>query len=354
MDKALKESRDLFERVRFSGENILFSEAHNQFNNLDLDDFFVNTDLPLTEELTPELFFSVKEVCQRLNIPVRVVKPFIYASPKIQAQCYSGNEMECILRISSGLIQILDLDELQFIIGHELGHFLYRHGIVNANIGDTSREFFMQRRSQEISVDRVGYLASKSLDIAMKALMKTISGLSSEYLRFDISSYISHLDTPSDSVFNASQSSTHPSILFRCRALLWFSMKVDKIEDLSTLDEKEINKLDQKILKDLERYVDGPSKELIKQAKLKVEMWNFMSEVIKDHTFNKKEQKVFADRFGKDKLLKMTKLLNESSVNEAIDLVEAKLDRAKSDLKLLIPFSYNNVIKLIEEKAVFE
>ena len=52
----------------------------------------------------------------------------------------------------------------------------------------------MQERAQELSVDRVGLIACGSVDIAIRALMKTVSGLSSEHLRFDVGTFISQLD----------------------------------------------------------------------------------------------------------------------------------------------------------------
>ena len=72
------------------------------------------------------------------------------------------------------------------MIGHELGHFLLDHHHANVGFTSANPEYFRQRRAQEISVDRLGLLSCGSLDVALRALMKTVSGLTERHLRFDV------------------------------------------------------------------------------------------------------------------------------------------------------------------------
>src|SRR5690606_30615159 len=88
--------------------------------------------LEITEKSTKGIGETISSVLSTLKIPKENVKSFVYASPEIQAECFSAGQDECVLRFSSALINLLTLDELKFVIGHELGHFLFRHkGISN-------------------------------------------------------------------------------------------------------------------------------------------------------------------------------------------------------------------------------
>src|SRR5687768_6615234 len=83
------------------------------------------------------------------------------------------------VRFSSTLVDILDEEEFCFVVGHELGHFLLRH-TAGLHGSTESLELFMLQRAQEISADRLGMVACGSLDVAIKALKKTISGLNNK------------------------------------------------------------------------------------------------------------------------------------------------------------------------------
>lgn len=350
MHNDLEEARKLVEKIRFSGDSLRPDENALEYSNQSFDDFFSNNDLPLTEELTPELYKTLQQTCERLGITEGVVKGYVYSSPEIQAQCYSAESTNCIIRLSSALIDLLKIEELSFIIGHELGHFLLSHGVVNLNYGTDSLEHFMQQRAQEVSVDRVGFIATSSIDIAIRSLMKTVSGLKSEYLRFDVSNYLSHLKKPSETLLNHSNSNTHPSIIFRCRALLWFSMKVKGFDDIAKVEPDVIDALDKRIMSDLKKYVDGPTRELIERAKNNLAMWTFIDEIVQDDTFDKQEQERFKQKFGQEKLNKTMNLLRSTSVPEVRNLVKQKLDKSRSQLKKYIPSSYGDELERINKE----
>ena len=90
----------------------------------------------------------------------------MYASPDLNAECYLGDTSNCIIRFSSSLIDILDKNEFEFVVGHELGHFLLSHQ--QACVTEKNLEYYIQQRAQEISADRLGLIACDSLDIALK------------------------------------------------------------------------------------------------------------------------------------------------------------------------------------------
>ena len=86
----------------------------------------------------------------------------------------------------------------------------------------------MNSRYQEISSDRIDYWLAVLLK-AISAMLKLLTGLDDNHLRFDISAFISQLNDTDNLYSQQSMISSHPSNLVRCRALLWFSMKKHQI-----------------------------------------------------------------------------------------------------------------------------
>ncbi|HIA35249.1 MAG TPA: M48 family peptidase, partial [Flavobacteriales bacterium] len=220
----LSKARGLVESVRYSGDTLKTEDLTMHRDNDGIDSYFSLNSILISPLVTPEISNSVDKVVSRLSIPEKSIKAYVYASSDIQAECHAGNNNDCIIRLSSGLIDILEYEEIEFVIGHEIGHFLYSHGLALSTAGGESLELSIQKRAQEISADRVGLLASESLDVSIRALMKTMSGLSSKYLKFDIGGFLSQLSNSESFKSQVNVNSSHPSMLVRCRALLWFSM----------------------------------------------------------------------------------------------------------------------------------
>ena len=52
---------------------------------------------------------------------------------------------------------------------------------------------------------------------------------------------------------------------------------------------------DDRIIKDLRMYIDGPAREMIEKAKQDYELWYATEKVIQDNVFDKKEQKIIRE-----------------------------------------------------------
>ena len=61
--------------------------------------------------------------------------------------------------------------------------------------------------------------------------------------------------------------STHPSILVRCRALLWFSMSETFKNGEQNYQSNEVAKLNKKIKSDIDKFVDSVAREKIRILK---------------------------------------------------------------------------------------
>ena len=351
MDDELVKARNFARTVRYS-EDTLTADESIQIENTEIDAFFSLNSIHVTPLVTPVIFKSIDKVIKRLQIPPSSIKAYVYASPEIQATCYAGNDVDCVIRLSSGLIDILENNELEFVIGHEIGHFLYSHGLAaSLNNNNESLEFSIKQRAQEISADRIGLLASESLDASIRAMMKTISGLTTKYLKFNIAAFLSQLSNTAKYKSQISINSSHPSWLIRCRALLWFSMSETFKSGEKNYQPNEIDKLNTKIQSDIHKYIDSLAYEKIDDLKKDVEMWLSVSMIVEDGSFNSDEQVVFKEMFGQNSLEKLkTFLSSHDSASAAKKSVSKKLEYSMKILYSTIPISFESEMELLEKK----
>ena len=142
----------------------------------------------------------------------------------------------------------MSLEEIQFVIGHEIGHFLFGHQLQldeNSNKSD-----FAQSRAQEISSDRSGLIACQNIDMAVKAMIRIQSGLSDKFLSFDTAAFLDQLDKEKDILRYLSDNS-HPTFRIRAKALLRFSISNPYLEITEGGKGIEISKIDRLINRDL-------------------------------------------------------------------------------------------------------
>jgi hypothetical protein len=345
-------ARKLAERTRFSGDTLRQRTEGDASHTENIRNLFFENALQITDSVTPSLSKCMENVCTRLQIPKGSVEAFVYPFSEIQAECFAGSTSDCVIRFSSSLIELIDEEEFEFVAGHELGHFLLGHGVAKMENEKTSLEYFMQQRAQEISVDRIGLLACESMDIAIRALMKTASGLTSKHLRFDVGTFISQLRRSSDTPVQGSLTASHPTMLVRCRALLWFSLNDVFTKADRNVSESQMRKLDKMIENDLYKYVDGPVRKRIEEVKQNLAMWMAASEVVQNGVFEKKEQENFEENFGAATLMKLKNFLMEIPVSEAQEAVFERMRAAREDLEDIIPGSFEEEFKNIEERVL--
>ncbi len=342
MTNELQKARELAENLRYSGDAALGRDESGGDGLAALRSHFYQNGLCISKEVTPTLSGRLENVYQRLHIPDTVVEAFVYSSPDIQAACISGGASTCVIRFSSALIETLSSDEFEFVAGHELGHFLLGHSA--SEVEQDSLEHFMQSRAQEISADRMGLTACNSLEISIRAMMKTTSGLTSRHLRFNVGTFISQLRKQSS--HNHEQAS-HPSMLVRCRALLWFSMIDGENTDKKQSENTHIN-LDKRIESDFQNYVDGPARNRIEQAKENLSMWLSVRQIAKDSNFSKSEQGQFADLFGKQALEGLKNYLQAIPAAKIQDTIDKQVETARKALVAMIPKASAEEIAKIE------
>lgn len=351
MNNTLSEARSFVEKVRYSEDTLKTKDAATHRDNSEIDSYSSLNSILVSPLVTPIISASINKVVDRLHIPRDSVKTYVYASPDIQAECYASNDHDCIIRLSSGLIDILEDEEIEFVVGHEIGHFLYNHSLAFSSTGKDSLELSIQKRAQEISADRIGLLASKSLDVSIKALMKTMSGLSTKYLKFDIGAFLSQLSNAESFKSQLDVNSSHPSMIVRCRALLWFSMSDTFKKGSQDYQVNEVARLNKKIRSDIDKFVDVKSREKIETLKKDLALWMSALSIVQNGSFSKDEQQQFSQMFDNDTLEKLKRFLAGLSASSASETVIKNVEKAKDELCSAIPTSFDKELDKISRNV---
>jgi len=141
---------------------------------------------PVTPQNTPGLATLIAESVAQLQVgPVRV---FIAPSDTLNAYTFGLSSPQVVV-LHSPLLQVMDEDELRFILGHELGHVRLGHTRLNSLIGGMAgipspflasallaMAFLWWNRACEYSADRAGLLACGKPRKAISALVRLAAG----------------------------------------------------------------------------------------------------------------------------------------------------------------------------------
>lgn len=343
-----------------------FKKANNELDNNHLSYLLTNS-VKIDKEIFPKVGEAIETVFKRIKIE-NVFNFFITAdNNQANASCNlmtSASRPDIVL--TSRLIELLSLEELQFVIGHEVAHFVYQHALYpnHNNISETNLKLNVLNlsRAAEISADRIGFLACANLDAALKANFKLASGLSDKHFNFKPSTYLDQLRDLEDLGKSSTELwSTHPSFLIRMQSLIWFSMTKEYHEFfdikkkgtyiLSDIDEK----IDKKIKKITGDQIENSNKSIYENALI----WGSLDVYLSDKKFTKEEQEEFINRFGEKakKAISMLKISNarsildkkiEVSFSEAAQLLKSDKNKLSDELKLVGKETSGNKMKKLK------
>ena len=163
----------------------------------------------LSEAISPRIFKIVTETKEKLDLEGEY-EVFCLNSNSINAFAYVQPAEEknfFIIGITSAALEELEDLEIQFILGHELGHFLFEHNrmnyLINPNpagqgvtlLPSMGESIFLRwRKKCEISTDRVGLLACGDFENAARAMLKTAYGLTGKNLNLNVDSLLQQID----------------------------------------------------------------------------------------------------------------------------------------------------------------
>ena len=207
---------DYFETIRFPNDVKSNNFLNNKLEENKLKNFLLENTLQISKLSTPKLFECTSRVLKNLKVQsIFDIRFFVYASQEIQAQCVAFSSKKCFIKFSSSLVNLLDEDEFCFVIGHELGHFILGHHNFSHQQSNINFDSLILSRAQEISVDRVGLIASQELNSSLSAMIKCISGLDSIHLKINISEFLTQLKDINLATQSESIHSSHPPMLVR-------------------------------------------------------------------------------------------------------------------------------------------
>src|SRR5579875_2214328 len=159
---------------KLTGFDVILRNLAGLFSDRALRLMFLASSVRASEQQFPELFIS--------------------QNPQVNAMAL-GSDRPFVV-ITTGMVELMDAEEIRFIIGHELGHVLSGHAVyrtmlyhlVNlaarlalvpfAWVGLKAVIWGLEEwyRKSELSADRAGLLAGQDVAAARRALMKTAGG----------------------------------------------------------------------------------------------------------------------------------------------------------------------------------
>ena len=228
--------------------------------------------LRVTAQLVPSVENSVLQACQNLGFPRDILD--VYVKPNHDIGAFSGRDgSRAVVLINSLMVEISDQDELAYVIGHELGHFL----VPEANLTDQRRsiEGCMLSRNSEFTMDRIGLIACRKVDKAVSAKLKLLSGLTSQHLRMDANALVAQWREVAQSPdFGKSHlHATHPPPGFRAKALIQFFGSDAYAAATGLTGGEPIGQVNEAIGAELDRLIDDQARLLIADKLNKLSGW---------------------------------------------------------------------------------
>ena len=217
----------------------------------------------LSEPISPRIFKIVTETKEKLKLEGEY-EVFCLNSNSINAFAYVQPAEEknfFIIGITSAALEELEDLEIQFILGHELGHFLFEHNrmnyLINPNptgqgvtlLPSMGESIFLRwRKKCEISTDRVGLLACGDFENAARAMLKTAYGLTGKNLNLNVDSLLQQIDDLKEEPEALEVNyRSHPLMPLRLKVMQMFaesSIFTQIINGKSDISAKELNALE--------------------------------------------------------------------------------------------------------------
>ena len=177
---------------KLSGFDTLLKRLFGLFNERAFRLTYLAGSVRVSERQFPHIHEMVRDGAYILDLP-EVPECYVMQTPIVNAMAL-GRDKPFIV-INTGLVELLDAEELRAVIGHELGHILSGHAVYRTMLLILLRlaaraaflpialaltaiiwgleEWF---RKSELSCDRAGLLAGQDLDASRRVLMKLAGG----------------------------------------------------------------------------------------------------------------------------------------------------------------------------------
>jgi len=188
----------------------------------------------VSTQSTPEMMLILQDNYARLQ--VELVNVFIVRSNQLNAYTFGLESPKAVVLYSS-LFRIMDREEIQFILGHEMGHVKLGHTWLNTLVGGMAGipsglgaaaimelAFRWWNRACEYSADRAGVLACAKPAKAISALVKLEVGATA-LTQAGMQAAIQHIETEDDDFMNnlGELLASHPMVAKRVEEIRRFT-----------------------------------------------------------------------------------------------------------------------------------
>ncbi|MCW5248941.1 M48 family metallopeptidase [Streptomyces sp. SHP 1-2] len=178
---------------RLSGFDTVFKALSGLLPERSLRLLFLSDSVRVSDRQFAHLNDMLRDACYILDLE-KVPPMYVNQDPVPNAMCVGLDEP--IIVVTTGLVELLDEEEMRAVIGHEVGHALSGHAVYRTvllfltslavrvawiplgnlaimGIVTALREWF---RKSELSADRAGLLVGQDLHASMRGLMKIAGG----------------------------------------------------------------------------------------------------------------------------------------------------------------------------------
>ncbi len=178
---------------KLTGFDVILRNLAGLFNDRSLRLMFLASSVRASEQQFPQLYQTLLDGAYILDLPT-VPELFITQDPIVNAMAIGVDKPFVV--ITTGMVDLMDAEEIRWVIGHELGHVLSGHTVYRTMLFHLVRlaarlalvpfawiglkgviwgleEWY---RKSELSGDRAGLLAAQDVPAARRALMKLAGG----------------------------------------------------------------------------------------------------------------------------------------------------------------------------------
>jgi len=271
----------------------------------------------ISERVLPKIYSLLELIAASLGVDAQF-SGFVYSSAETNAQCIREPDGGFLIFISSELVKLLTLQELRFVIGHEFAHARFGHHEYPPVLPDQLDERRLElSRAAEITADRIGAMSCETMEHAIRAIVKTASGLDDMHLEFDPIEYLRQGSDLRNEPDAAVAWSTHPPLVLRARAIARFE-SVFASAKLGDRFEDRLLELDHEIFDEIDAVTHGETGSQLAQD---AAFWEAASLACSDGELDTDEQALLTGIFGVDRVTALKDLLRDESRQSAVDLL---------------------------------
>jgi len=176
-----------------TGFDAVLRRLAGMFRERSLRLMFLATSVRVGEQQFRDLHDMARDAAYTLDLP-EAPEVYVVQDPRVTAMTLGIDKPFIVL--STGLLDLMDAEELRHVVGHEVGHILSGHTVYRTMLYHlmrlTSRLMWLPvgywglraiiaaleewQRKSELSCDRAGLLVGQDPDAALRALMKSAGG----------------------------------------------------------------------------------------------------------------------------------------------------------------------------------